>query len=168
MWCTCYSRPTNHRCQTPVPRRAEKILYLSGGSRRTARRRPLSCGGFVFLFCSSSDDPDRIVRQRPLQRFGLIPGGARPNIATAVTAGWRSNAADARHEQACRWMRSAGRSTRRLPSFRCRSCGTRRYKPPVCMIKLTEQREIMPRCILEPVKLDPFFTASSRRHTAST
>jgi hypothetical protein len=28
------------------------------------------------------------------------------------------------------------------PSFRCRSCGARRYKPPVRMIKLTEQREI--------------------------
>lgn len=28
------------------------------------------------------------------------------------------------------------------PSFRCRSCGTHRYKPPVRMIKLTEQREI--------------------------
>lgn len=28
------------------------------------------------------------------------------------------------------------------PSFRSRSCGTRRYKPPVRMIKLTEQREI--------------------------
>jgi hypothetical protein len=30
------------------------------------------------------------------------------------------------------------------PSFRCRSCGTGRYKPPVRMIKLTEQREITP------------------------
>jgi hypothetical protein len=30
------------------------------------------------------------------------------------------------------------------PSFRCRSCGTRRYKPPVRMIKLTEQREVTP------------------------
>jgi hypothetical protein len=30
------------------------------------------------------------------------------------------------------------------PSFRCRSCGTRRYKPPVRMIKLTEQQEITP------------------------
>jgi hypothetical protein len=30
------------------------------------------------------------------------------------------------------------------PSVRCRSCGTRRYKPPVRMIKLTEQREIPP------------------------
>jgi hypothetical protein len=29
-------------------------------------------------------------------------------------------------------------------SFHCRSCGTRRYKPPVRMIKLTEQREITP------------------------
>jgi hypothetical protein len=48
-------------------------LKLSGGFRRTARRRPFSCGGFVFLFCSSSDDPDRFVRQRPLQRLGLIP-----------------------------------------------------------------------------------------------
>jgi hypothetical protein len=35
-------------------------------------------------------------------------------------------------------------------SFRCRSCGTRRYKPPVHMIKLTQQREITPYkwCIL--------------------
>jgi hypothetical protein len=30
------------------------------------------------------------------------------------------------------------------PSFRCRSCGTRRYKPPVRMIRLTKQREITP------------------------
>jgi ribosomal protein L44E len=29
-------------------------------------------------------------------------------------------------------------------AFRCRSCGTRRYKPPVRMIKLAEQREITP------------------------
>ena len=29
-------------------------------------------------------------------------------------------------------------------SFRCRSCGTRRYKPPVHMIKLTQEREITP------------------------
>src|SRR5437660_9531509 len=42
------------------------------------------------------------------------------------------------------------RRTRETPiwklevSFRCRSCGTRRYKPPVRMIKLTEQREITP------------------------
>jgi hypothetical protein len=29
-------------------------------------------------------------------------------------------------------------------SFRCRSCGTRRYKLPVHMIKLTQEREITP------------------------
>jgi len=29
-------------------------------------------------------------------------------------------------------------------SFRCRSCGTRRYKPPVRMIKLTERQKITP------------------------
>jgi len=29
-------------------------------------------------------------------------------------------------------------------SFRCRSCGTRRYKPPVHMVKLTERQEITP------------------------
>ena len=29
-------------------------------------------------------------------------------------------------------------------SLRCRSCGTRRYRPPVHLIKLTEQREITP------------------------
>jgi hypothetical protein len=65
-------RLTNHRCQTPAPRWADKNSKLSGGFRRTARRRPFSCGGFVFLFRSSSDDPDRIVRQGPLQRPGLI------------------------------------------------------------------------------------------------
>jgi hypothetical protein len=42
------------------------------------------------------------------------------------------------------------RRTRNTPiwkleaSFRCRSCGTRRYKPPVRMVRLTEQREITP------------------------
>jgi hypothetical protein len=34
------------------------------------------------------------------------------------------------------------------PSFRCRSCGTRRYKPPVRMIKLLERWEISDGCIL--------------------
>jgi hypothetical protein len=29
-------------------------------------------------------------------------------------------------------------------AFRCRLCGTRRYKPPVQMVKLTEEREITP------------------------
>jgi hypothetical protein len=36
------------------------------------------------------------------------------------------------------------------PSFRCRSCGTRRYKPPVLMIKLTEQRKITPYKWMHP------------------
>jgi len=35
-------------------------------------------------------------------------------------------------------------------SFRCRSCGTRRYKPPVHMIKLTEAREITPYVWVHP------------------
>jgi hypothetical protein len=35
-------------------------------------------------------------------------------------------------------------------SFRCRSCGTRRYKPPVHMIKLTEVREITPYVWVHP------------------
>jgi ribosomal protein L40E len=29
-------------------------------------------------------------------------------------------------------------------AFRCRSCGTKRYRPPVHMIKLTEERKIAP------------------------
>ena len=41
-------------------------------SRASVFHRYPSCGGFVFLVCSSDDDPDRIVRQRPLQRLGLI------------------------------------------------------------------------------------------------
>jgi hypothetical protein len=45
-------------------------------------------------------------------------------------------------------IRSAIRRPRDTPirklegSFRCRSCGTRRYKPPVHVIKLTTEREI--------------------------
>ena len=35
-------------------------------------------------------------------------------------------------------------------SFRCRSCGTRRYKPPVHMIKLTQEREITPYVWVHP------------------
>ena len=35
-------------------------------------------------------------------------------------------------------------------SFRCRSCGTHRYKPPVHMIKLTETREITPYSWVHP------------------
>ena len=32
-----------------------------------------SGGSLVFLVRSSGDDPDRIIRQRPLQRLCLIP-----------------------------------------------------------------------------------------------
>jgi hypothetical protein len=35
-------------------------------------------------------------------------------------------------------------------SFRCRSCGTRRYKPPVHMIKLTQERETTPYVWVHP------------------
>ena len=35
-------------------------------------------------------------------------------------------------------------------SFRCRSCGTRRYTSPVHMIKLTEAREITPYVWVHP------------------
>src|SRR5258708_20032282 len=35
-------------------------------------------------------------------------------------------------------------------AFPCRSCGTRRYKPPVHMIKLTEKRAITPYLLLHP------------------
>src|ERR1700738_4812382 len=35
-------------------------------------------------------------------------------------------------------------------SFRCRSCRTRRYKPPVHMIKLAEAREITPYACVHP------------------
>jgi hypothetical protein len=35
-------------------------------------------------------------------------------------------------------------------SFRCRSCGTRRYKPPVHLIKLTQEREVTPYVWVHP------------------
>jgi hypothetical protein len=61
--------------------------------------------------------------------------------------------ADTAREEARKAARAALDAIRRArdtpiwklePSFRCRSCGTRRYKPPVRMIKLTEQRKITP------------------------
>src|SRR6266849_4067331 len=35
-------------------------------------------------------------------------------------------------------------------SFRCRSCGTRRYKPPLHLIKLTQEREVAPYVWVHP------------------
>ena len=35
-------------------------------------------------------------------------------------------------------------------SFRRRSCGTRRYKPPVHLIKLTQEREVTPYVWVHP------------------
>jgi hypothetical protein len=35
-------------------------------------------------------------------------------------------------------------------ALKCRSCGTRRYKPPVHMIKLTQDREIAPYVWVHP------------------
>ena len=35
-------------------------------------------------------------------------------------------------------------------SFRCRSCGTRRYKPPLHLIKLTQEREVTPYVSVHP------------------
>ena len=43
-----------------------------------------SCGDLVFLVRSPHDDFQRVVRQRPLQRLGLIPGRAHPDVALPV------------------------------------------------------------------------------------
>jgi hypothetical protein len=39
-------------------------------------------------------------------------------------------------------------------ALKCRSCGTRRYKPPVHMIKLTERQEITPYKWVHPADED--------------
>src|SRR5215207_4361781 len=52
------------------------------------------------------------------------PAQPSPTIGqclNGVTAGWKLNAAGARHERACLWMRSAGRVTRRSGSWSRRS-----------------------------------------------
>jgi hypothetical protein len=43
-----------------------------------------SCGGLVFLICTSDDDLDCIVRQRSLQRLGLIPQRAHPDVTLLI------------------------------------------------------------------------------------
>jgi hypothetical protein len=53
----------------------------SGAEWRTAR---YSRGGLVFLLRAASDDPARIIGQRPLQRLGLIPRRAHPDVALLV------------------------------------------------------------------------------------
>ena len=45
---------------------------------------------------------------------------------------------------------AASRRPKLEGSFRCRSGGTRSYKPPVHMIKLTAQREITPYVWVNP------------------
>ena len=54
------------------------VLRLrSGGGPRRAR-------DLVFLVCASGDNPDRVIGQRPLQRLGLVPWRAHPNVALFV------------------------------------------------------------------------------------
>jgi len=104
------------------------------------------------LSAPSGDDPDRIVRQRPLQRLGYGgPAQPSPTIGQCLNGGygWLEI-------ECCRCKTRASLpldAIRRArdtpiwklePSFRCRSCGTRRFKPPVRMIKLTERREVTP------------------------
>jgi hypothetical protein len=63
-------------------------------------------------------------------------------------AGLKSNVIAVRPVPACRSMPS--RRPRDTPiwkfeaALKCRSFGTRRYKPPVHMVKLTQEREIRP------------------------
>ena len=44
----------------------------------------ISCGGLVFLVRAAGNDPDRVVRQRPLQRLGLVPWRTHPDVAFLV------------------------------------------------------------------------------------
>ena len=43
-----------------------------------------SCGGLVFLVCSSGDDPYRIVRQWPLQPLCFIPRRASFGVGNSA------------------------------------------------------------------------------------
>jgi hypothetical protein len=76
------------------------------------------------------------------------------NASTAVTAGLRSCASDARRVSAYRSTRSAARATRPIwkleAALKCRSCRTPRHSPPVHMIKLTKEREITPYAWVHP------------------
>jgi len=49
------------------------------------------------------------------------PAQPSANAWTADMVGWRSNAADARHGRACRWMLSVGHVTHRSGSWSGRS-----------------------------------------------
>ena len=92
------------------------------------------------------------MRQRYVASLGSIRREGTPReLRNALTACW------AGFEVKCRRCETAAsiplNATRRPRdtticklegSFRCRSRGTRRYRPPVHMLKLTETREIAP------------------------
>ena len=85
MSCVDYCADQDGMTGSFVERRGERgpveELQASAGPRK---RHSVSRCCHVFFVCSSGDDPDRIVRQRPLQRLCLIPWGAHPNIALLI------------------------------------------------------------------------------------
>jgi hypothetical protein len=70
-------------------------LSLKSVSEGAGGANILLAGGLVLLVLSAHHDPQRIIRQRPLQRLGLIPRRAHPDVAlfvvvriTGIALGW--------------------------------------------------------------------------------
>jgi hypothetical protein len=40
-----------------------------------------SCRGLIFLVRAAHNDPEHIIRQRPLQRLRLVPRRAHPHVS---------------------------------------------------------------------------------------
>src|ERR1700691_697004 len=69
-WLSSQAIASGHLIRTVAPFRPQP----SNPKRRDRRRRWVrrtSCGGLVFLVGAARDDLQRIIWQRPLQRFGL-------------------------------------------------------------------------------------------------
>jgi hypothetical protein len=81
------------------------------------------------------------------------PAQPSPTIGqclNGVTAGWKLNAAGARHVRACLWMRSAGRVTRRSGSWSRRSDAGPALQATRPYDQVAEQREIAPYTWVHP------------------
>jgi hypothetical protein len=73
---------------TAVPHRLGRELAISCAplhrDRQTGGRRRTSCRCLIFLVGPTGDNLQRIIRQRPLHGFRIVPRCSHPNIALLV------------------------------------------------------------------------------------
>src|SRR4051794_25696686 len=133
------------RCNRTMGTKSREVIW--GGAAKMsaehARKRAIEAA-------READGADAFAWSLRMEGFGG-PAQPSPTIAQCLNGGYGWLEIECKR---CKTRASipldAVRRSRDTPiwklesAFRCRSCGTKRYKPPVHMIKLTQEREITP------------------------